>query len=918
MTSGHAAAPSEPPLGAQRPPARLRSRLLRRRGLAIAYATATLGVTFATATGAHAQTQAQSGQPLQTDVTTAIAWGSGDGCRQNMQPQDFGLLTSAPGSDERSAFGALPQSDASTDANGASVWVGCVTANTPVASITAQGTANMADAAGDVLALSHVAIGTTNSVDGSACAITAGQQGAGGCQLTVDGQTQASLAEDLPAGTDEVDWQYQLDLPAGQQAGDYKGGQVTFTATAGAAAAPSNTQPPQISGVAQVGEPLTASTGSWQGSPANFSYAYQWLDCSNGGCAPIADATSAGYTPVPGDAGDTLEVAVTATNSAGSTSATAGPTAPVMQTPGNVTAPALSTDTPLVGSPVSVSDGAWVGAPTPTFSYQWSRCRAGNCTPIAGAAGSSYTPTSDDVGDALQATVTAANPAGQAAATTAQSAAVISGPPAELTAPAFAPANPQQGTPEQASVGTWTNTPSSYTYQWETCSAGICGPIAGATAATYTPAPGDIGSTVEVQVTASNAAGSATATSGASASVLPPAGSATDIPGGLAGGVGCIQQFVTGADGDLYLGNNNTRQIDRITPTGTITAYSIPSGANPCSLTLGPDGNVWFAAISPPTIGKITPAGAITDVYSTGSGASPQGITTGPDGDLYFTLAGSNQIGQLTTAGAVRLFTTPIAGSQPNAIVKGPDGALWFTESQAADIGRMTTSGSFTEFPVDSDLNNGIVAGPDGALWFTDRPNNEIDRLTTSGALSSYPLPIPSAQPDGITVGADGAIWFGQNAAPYVGRIDTAGDITEWAIPSGGNAPSVTAGPDRFVWYDSTVSLGELAPEFTGSAPADTVRPTLSSTTPSTAKTDSVANTGTWTNGPTSFLYQWLDCTASDTCTPISGATDSSYRPTNADVGDLLQVIVTAVNAAGAADSTTLQTSAVAASAHPG
>ena len=59
------------------------------------------------------------------------------------------------------------------------------------------------------------------------------------------------------------------------------------------------------------------------------------------------------------------------------------------------------------------------------------------------------------------------------------------------------------------SHGGWTNEPSSFSYQWQRCDAsgGSCIPIAGATAQTYTLSGADVGATVRVAETASNAEG---------------------------------------------------------------------------------------------------------------------------------------------------------------------------------------------------------------------------------------------------------------------------------------------------------------------------------------------------------------------------------------------------------------------------
>jgi thermitase len=87
-------------------------------------------------------------------------------------------------------------------------------------------------------------------------------------------------------------------------------------------------------------------------------------------------------------------------------------------------------------------------------------------------------------------------------------------PPVNTGLPVIA-GTAQQGQTLTASTGTWTGTTLSYAYQWRRCdSTGAnCAAIAGATASTYTLTSADVGSTLRVDVTASNGAGSAVATS---------------------------------------------------------------------------------------------------------------------------------------------------------------------------------------------------------------------------------------------------------------------------------------------------------------------------------------------------------------------------------------------------------------------
>ena len=100
----------------------------------------------------------------------------------------------------------------------------------------------------------------------------------------------------------------------------------TSVVSAPAAQPPANTALPLVSGTAQQGQALSTSTGTWTGSPTG--YGYQWQDCdsSGAGCAAISAATGSSYTLTASDTGHTVRAVVTATNRAGSATATSTPT----------------------------------------------------------------------------------------------------------------------------------------------------------------------------------------------------------------------------------------------------------------------------------------------------------------------------------------------------------------------------------------------------------------------------------------------------------------------------------------------------------------------------------------------------------------------------------------------------------------
>jgi alpha-tubulin suppressor-like RCC1 family protein len=76
---------------------------------------------------------------------------------------------------------------------------------------------------------------------------------------------------------------------------------------------------------------------------------------------------------------------------------------------------------------------------------------------------------------------------------------------------------------------------------------------------------------------------------------------------------------------------------------------------------------------------------------------------------------------------------------------------------------------------------------------------------------------------------------------------------------------------------------------------------------------------GSWTNEPTTFKYQWLQCNSSgEGCFPIAGATSQTYVPMLADIYNTIRVQETASNARGSsAPATSAATATVAQGKEP-
>src|SRR3954469_8881464 len=204
-------------------------------------------------------------------------------------------------------------------------------------------------------------------------------------------------------------------------------GVVGAAAYGRAAAAPTNTTPPKISGTAREGSEVTTGNGTWTGNPTSFTY--QWQRCSTDGiaCGNISGANKSAYTVTAGDVSHTLRVVVTATNADGKGSATSDPSDVVdsKDGPKNTVRPAVS-GTARVGEELTVSNGAWTPTPT-SFRRIWQRCDTSgeDCRNISGATGRTYGVRTADVDHRLRALVTAITAAGVSTVASSPSAVVV-------------------------------------------------------------------------------------------------------------------------------------------------------------------------------------------------------------------------------------------------------------------------------------------------------------------------------------------------------------------------------------------------------------------------------------------------------------------------------------------------------------
>jgi hypothetical protein len=249
-----------------------------------------------------------------------------------------------------------------------------------------------------------------------------------------------------------------------------------------------NRTPPTITGVARVGEQLTATPGTWSANAPAFTY--RWVVDG----ATIAGATATTYTPTSSMVGKKIWVVVTASQAGYQNgSAESAKTAAVEDLPALavVTAPTI-TGTPRVGSAMSVSTGTWSPSAT-SYLYQW---LAGG-SPVAGATSNTFTPTAAEVGKTLSVVVTARRSGYPDGSTQAGPTAPVAAAPIVVSEGPSVSGKARLGSTLTADPGSYAPDDVTVGYQW--LRSGTLVP--GATGATYSLTTADLGAKISVRAT---------------------------------------------------------------------------------------------------------------------------------------------------------------------------------------------------------------------------------------------------------------------------------------------------------------------------------------------------------------------------------------------------------------------------------
>jgi tripartite motif-containing protein 71 len=378
----------------------------------------------------------------------------------------------------------------------------------------------------------------------------------------------------------------------------------------------------------------------------------------------------------------------------------------------------------------------------------------------------------------------------------------------------------QDGDTLSATTGVWEGAPPlTYTYQWQSCNAlgGGCLDILGANTSTYVLGDSDVGTELEVTVTATNSVGSASSTSSPTAvvsaeartaptySYLAEFGAGKDFshPGGVA----------VDSKGDLWVADKENNRIVEFNPEGEYIRQfgSMGSGEGqlkePYGVAVDTHGDVWVLDTGNDRIEEFTEEGKyIRAVGSRGSGVGqfdyPEGIAVSPHGDVLVSDTYNQRVEEFNEDGEY-LKEIGVEGegrlNEPEGVAVDSHGDIWVADwtnkveefnEEGVYIKQIGSAGSGTgefEHPY------GITVDSKGHVLVGDFGNTRIDEFNEEGEYVSQfgeegtgPGQFSFGYPMGLAATSEGDIWVADSRNNRVEEFSEKGEYLKELLGTGG------------------------------------------------------------------------------------------------------------------------------------
>lgn len=272
-------------------------------------------------------------------------------------------------------------------------------------------------------------------------------------------------------------------------------------------------------------------------------------------------------------------------------------------------------------------------------------------------------------------------------------------------------------------------------------------------------------------------------------------------------------------NGAVWFAMEAAGKVGRIDPAGTVSEYSTgsyaPPGSGPRKLSTASSGSLWLVANGSPldgTLLRLSSTPAVTAVHDVAGYMKMPTLAARSDGGAWVLYGDGEGASVINANGTeVAFFEAPRYDYDSEATLGSGD-SLWFNEG-GSTLKRLDDSGTLVNYPATGDGRTiSSLTTTSAGIWyskfnpgttFTYANGGMIGRIGSDGLAVTFPGPVTDMVPNSLTPAYDGGVWFtvGQSG---IGHLSAGGAYRLVRVPDGTSADAVTEGPDGNLWVVDT------------------------------------------------------------------------------------------------------------------
>ncbi len=268
--------------------------------------------------------------------------------------------------------------------------------------------------------------------------------------------------------------------------------------------------------------------------------------------------------------------------------------------------------------------------------------------------------------------------------------------------------------------------------------------------------------------------------------------SVSSVTSSILGSTGVFpNSIVAGVDGNLYITNQNSKTITKLTQSGISTTFATIA-TTPVSIIADSYGN-FYVSDNGSTVYKVTSLGVVTTFATVGAGPSHMAFDS--LGNLYTANYNAGTISKITPAGVVTLVFATIAVGVMGMTIDSSDN-LYTCGLTTGTVNKITSAGVATTVYASGASQQSLTIDKSNNIYVLN-PNSTVTKITSSGVVTTVFATVTGTVPQKIAVDLLGNIYTVNYT--NVSKITPAGLVT--VLSTTGLRPSAILVDNSFNVY---------------------------------------------------------------------------------------------------------------------